>query len=191
MDHPEMRGSRGGYTIVYTEWARENNRCLKHPDRAAAPATPEEVKNHTIIRSTLACLECWPKKLQRLRSTARRRHREASTPFNERGYYGPQRLEWRRRWTIMRCAKTRPLCEHACCAYCQIPISRGYDCDDREAPWCEDHVLPLAREGRDVSDNRVPSCAYCNSSKGKKLLWSEWTPRNPSNTLLKYFPKPT
>ncbi len=36
-----------------------------------------------------------------------------------------------------------------------------------------DHVVPLARGGRDEISNLVPACKACNSSKGAKLL-SEW-----------------
>lgn len=36
-----------------------------------------------------------------------------------------------------------------------------------------DHVIPLAKGGAHDSNNAVPACKSCNSSKGKKLL-SEW-----------------
>jgi hypothetical protein len=39
-----------------------------------------------------------------------------------------------------------------------------------------EHVVPLCRGGNDDITNLVPSCSYCNQSKGAKLL-SEWLPR--------------
>ncbi len=37
-----------------------------------------------------------------------------------------------------------------------------------------DHVIPLARGGRSVKDNLVPSCKDCNNRK-KNLIPAEWT----------------
>lgn len=48
------------------------------------------------------------------------------------------------------------------CAYCQ------------QEPYKHlDHVMPLARGGRHVIGNLLPSCSACNLSKGAKLL-AEW-----------------
>jgi 5-methylcytosine-specific restriction endonuclease McrA len=37
-----------------------------------------------------------------------------------------------------------------------------------------DHVIPISRGGAHIPDNLVACCAYCNSSRGSKLI-SEWT----------------
>lgn len=39
----------------------------------------------------------------------------------------------------------------------------------------DDHAIPLARGGTHERANIVPSCAFCNYSKGTKLL-EEWRP---------------
>jgi 5-methylcytosine-specific restriction endonuclease McrA len=48
------------------------------------------------------------------------------------------------------------------CAYCQTNLATEID-----------HVVPIARGGRDAPDNVLPACRGCNASKGAKLL-SEW-----------------
>ncbi len=50
------------------------------------------------------------------------------------------------------------------CAYCPRPGTTI------------DHVIPIARGGRDEPANVVPCCVSCNSSKCDKLL-DEWRPR--------------
>lgn len=47
------------------------------------------------------------------------------------------------------------------CVYCAAPAVTV------------DHVVPLARSGREHPDNLVPACGPCNFSKGGKLL-TEW-----------------
>lgn len=48
------------------------------------------------------------------------------------------------------------------CAYCG------------ERPWTDvDHVIPLARGGRNTIGNVLPACGLCNGAKGAKLL-IEW-----------------
>lgn len=54
------------------------------------------------------------------------------------------------------------------CAYCHKPCAATID-----------HVVPIARGGRDEPTNVVPCCRFCNTSKGARLL-SEWH-RAPSN----------
>lgn len=46
------------------------------------------------------------------------------------------------------------------CSYCFVQTSRLQ----------REHVVPLARGGRDAPDNVIPACKTCNSSKGAKLL---------------------
>lgn len=48
------------------------------------------------------------------------------------------------------------------CVYCDKPCAATVD-----------HVVPLARGGRDEADNVLPVCISCNSSKGARLI-SEW-----------------
>ena len=56
------------------------------------------------------------------------------------------------------------------CAYCGIGLAPW----GREVPnslqW--DHVLPLAKGGRDSVGNILPTCRSCNSAKSAKLLAS-------------------
>ena len=58
----------------------------------------------------------------------------------------------------------RSLCRRYgdCCAYC-----------GSKKPLTVDHVVPLVRGGSNYIGNLLPACAWCNSSKGKKLL-VEW-----------------
>jgi hypothetical protein len=49
------------------------------------------------------------------------------------------------------------------CVYCGAPVEHV------------DHVRPLARGGWEHRDNLVPACAWCNGSKGDRLL-TEWRP---------------
>lgn len=51
------------------------------------------------------------------------------------------------------------------CAYCKKEL------DFKEVHW--DHVIPLVRGGTNFIANLRPSCKFCNTSKGSKLL-SEW-----------------
>tara|TARA_R110000824_G_C14981762_1_gene654238 strand:- start:20 stop:745 length:726 start_codon:yes stop_codon:yes gene_type:complete len=39
-----------------------------------------------------------------------------------------------------------------------------------------DHVVPLAKGGKDFLENLVPCCRSCNSSKQAKILYEEWIP---------------
>src|SRR5690242_7243656 len=60
------------------------------------------------------------------------------------------------------------------CAYCRKPCRPT-----------RDHVVPLARGGRDEPSNVVPACKRCNCSKRDRLL-SEWhrAPKNFSDAVL-------
>ncbi len=49
------------------------------------------------------------------------------------------------------------------CVYCGAPTAHV------------DHVRPLARDGWEHPDNLVPACAWCNGSKGSRML-TEWRP---------------
>jgi len=53
------------------------------------------------------------------------------------------------------------------CLYCQGNTKLTYD-----------HVVPLCRGGETSVSNCVIACKSCNSSKGSKLLFLEWTPSN-------------
>ena len=50
------------------------------------------------------------------------------------------------------------------CAYC-----------GSEDELTMDHVKPISRGGLHISGNILPACAFCNNSKGAKIL-SEWRP---------------
>ena len=39
-----------------------------------------------------------------------------------------------------------------------------------------DHIVALTRGGKDVLENLNPCCRNCNSSKGNRILYEEWTP---------------
>jgi 5-methylcytosine-specific restriction endonuclease McrA len=60
------------------------------------------------------------------------------------------------------CARFANDCDETICAYCKSRLADTID-----------HVVPIARGGRDAPDNVVPACKSCNSSKNAKLL-SEW-----------------
>lgn len=63
------------------------------------------------------------------------------------------------------CAKNTDANGQVVCAYCREPCVPTID-----------HVVPLARGGRDEPSNVVPACKPCNSSKNDRLL-SEWRGR--------------
>lgn len=46
-------------------------------------------------------------------------------------------------------------------------------CGDDNGPFEADHIVPVARGGKDVLENLACACRACNRSKGAKLL-SEW-----------------
>lgn len=48
------------------------------------------------------------------------------------------------------------------CAYCKKARANTIE-----------HVVPIARGGRDEASNVLPACRTCNSSKGASLIW-EW-----------------
>lgn len=50
------------------------------------------------------------------------------------------------------------------CFYCGTQLSIGFHMD---------HFFPASRGGSDTLDNLVPSCANCNTSKGKMSI-DEW-----------------
>jgi hypothetical protein len=56
-------------------------------------------------------------------------------------------------------------------------------CDAWHTKWANnwktsagDHVVPISKGGNDYLKNLVPCCLSCNSSKGPKILYEEWTP---------------
>ena len=63
------------------------------------------------------------------------------------------------------CARHADESGEVLCAYCR-----------RACKPTIDHVVPLARGGRDEPSNVVPACKPCNSSKNDRLL-SEWRGR--------------
>lgn len=52
-----------------------------------------------------------------------------------------------------------------CCAYC-----------GRELPLAQEHFIPLSRGGEYTTNNIIPSCGSCNSSK-HDINFFEWYPR--------------
>lgn len=57
------------------------------------------------------------------------------------------------------------------CAYCG------------KAPATElDHAIPVSRGGGNWASNIRPACFTCNTSKGKKKLFTEWVPPRLRNT---------
>jgi 5-methylcytosine-specific restriction endonuclease McrA len=56
------------------------------------------------------------------------------------------------------------------CAYCGVT-----------GKLHQEHVIPVEQGGPYVSDNIVPACGSCNSSKKTKPL-DEWFPRQPFYT---------
>lgn len=64
-------------------------------------------------------------------------------------------------------------------------------CDAWHTKWSNnwktsqgDHVVPLDRGGTDLMNNLMPCCRSCNSKKGNRLLYSEWTPPNGEEGIL-------
>ena len=50
-------------------------------------------------------------------------------------------------------------------------------CGDTDGPFAIDHIHPLSRGGSNDISNLCVACRACNSSKGDKLLVSEWNGR--------------
>lgn len=51
------------------------------------------------------------------------------------------------------------------CYYCKKNLRETYD-----------HAIPLSRGGSNFAANIYPTCRRCNSQKGAKILYKEWTP---------------
>lgn len=187
-----VRGRNGGYTAEYIRLCGVAGRCVKHPDRPQAllPFGPVPIGFYT--RDTTACSECLPKKIARKAAEKRRqaRVRANKTTAGIQGWevFDRERAEWAQRWDVV-LHRGGNIYDTAECAYCQdLAGSHGLGRNSDLPPLAVDHVVPIARGGADVWSNKVPSCRTCNSSKGSSLLWVEWTPRNPSSTLLEFFP---
>ena len=59
------------------------------------------------------------------------------------------------------------------CTYCDAWHTKWAN------PWKTsqgDHVVPLAKGGKDFVENIVPCCLSCNSSKNCRILYEEWIP---------------
>lgn len=56
------------------------------------------------------------------------------------------------------------------CYWCSASVADSYHVD---------HFIPLNRQGLHSPDNIVIACPACNTSKGDKLPYTEWTPPNP------------
>lgn len=156
------RVETGGMPSRYDKFCRRWGLCLEHPFRAAVA-----------VRS---CAECLPVKRRKIRAK-----RRAETIRHAPG--GPHVLAWnpplwvRERWSI------DEECQWSVCAYCGLDIQRKPRGKEIHWLWTWDHIVPLSRGGRDVWENLVPACRSCNSSKGTKFLWREWTPKNPVDLL--------
>jgi 5-methylcytosine-specific restriction endonuclease McrA len=74
---------------------------------------------------------------------------------------------------------------------------RDRDIDPKRCTYCDawyrrwknnwktssgDHVIPINKGGSHTMDNLVPACLSCNTSKGDRLLHTEWTPPNMKET---------
>lgn len=64
-------------------------------------------------------------------------------------------------WRVI-CERCQNVEDETTCVYC-----------DKACAVTIDHVVPIFRGGLDESDNVLPACKSCNSSKGAKLI-SEW-----------------
>lgn len=60
---------------------------------------------------------------------------------------------------------------HGCCAYCGVKLLPWGREHDNSLQW--DHVVPIARGGRDSIGNLAPACRFCNCSKNRKTI-IEW-----------------
>lgn len=61
------------------------------------------------------------------------------------------------------------------CAYCGCALTRSN--------FQVDHIVPIVKGGTHSVQNIVVACRSCNSSKGAKLLFSEWVPSNHCNPV--------
>lgn len=181
-------GGGVGLTHAYIDACTALGCCIKHPDRAQAPwpdSLPEGVFDYG---RTLACAECWPKKLSRYRGAARRRSRIKTSGIG--GLPFLRRETWADRWRAFP-SDFFVSPDYSECVYCQLPVARKGRGPENCGRLTLDHVVPLVRGGHDGWSNLVPACFRCNASKGTKLLWSEWLPPNPSVLLLYWFPDET
>lgn len=60
------------------------------------------------------------------------------------------------------------------CAYCKVQTEHLE----------QDHVIPLTRGGSHTTDNLVPACRACNTSKNNRTL-DEWTPPSSPQAILR------
>ena len=49
-------------------------------------------------------------------------------------------------------------------------------CGEKDGEMHIDHVVPISRGGTNDIENLAVACADCNSSKGQKMLITEWRP---------------
>lgn len=54
------------------------------------------------------------------------------------------------------------------CAYCEVRLTKWGRDLPTSLQW--DHVLPMAKGGRDSVGNLLPACRQCNGAKSAKLL---------------------
>lgn len=60
-----------------------------------------------------------------------------------------------------------------------------YCCE--KAKLTVDHLLPISKGGPHTLSNLLPACHSCNSSKGNRLLFTEWMPKKVHPYLLPFY----
>jgi len=61
------------------------------------------------------------------------------------------------------------------CYWCSCNLGSNYHID---------HVIPLAKGGTNSPDNLVCACPTCNTSKGARMPYTEWQPKNPLKGII-------
>ena len=125
---------------------RETNRARVFSSKRAYYLTNKRV----LALKTKVWMKANPDKVAA--SRARRKHLERTAAG---GTFSQHRADY----------QPRVAAYQGLCAYCR-----------KGAYHSLEHVVPLSRGGTNYPNNIVPACKPCNSSKGSKILGTEWVP---------------
>lgn len=134
---------------------RANNRAFLKKRYSEDPAF--RAKMRAAHEKRLLAIKADPVRSAEYREKSRLQYQRRRARLNGSGSSGMTPPQWREI-----CARYADESGAILCAYCRQPCK----------PTIE-HVVPIARGGRDEPSNIVPACKPCNSSKSDKLL-SEW-----------------
>jgi 5-methylcytosine-specific restriction endonuclease McrA len=185
---PTGRGCNFCRVEVHAVNAANKRKRLRADPEAGAKLRKTEAEQTKSRRSTPEARANYA--AEHLRYVRNRRENDPTFSEKEREYWKSfhskralerDYVELRKRIAHRRRARLRDSCSPGVTAAEWAAICRRYTNSEgvTECAYCPkqgttiDHVVPIARGGRDAPENVVPACLSCNSSKGARLL-SEW-----------------